>query len=234
VRLVCACLVLGGAALAQSAPPAAAKPSFLERQQASVERQKEALTRPGGAVERQLTSVRRQAAKAVSIAAPGAAPPSTPDAGQSQETWFTLPWPTPLALPRAVSSLCLPSGREPLQPVLSRAARDNHLPESLLAAVIARESGFDPCAVSSAGALGLMQLMPETASFLNVDNPFDPEQNVQAGSRFLRSLLDRYGGDLLLALSAYNAGPARVDRAGGVPPIRETQEYVQAILGALP
>jgi len=102
-----------------------------------------------------------------------------------------------------------------------------------LRAVIAKESSFRPCAVSSAGAMGLMQLMPGTASDLNVANPFDPEENVFAGSRFLRYLLNRYNGDTALALGAYNAGPTRVDRNKKVPDIPETQAYVSGILGML-
>jgi soluble lytic murein transglycosylase-like protein len=81
--------------------------------------------------------------------------------------------------------------------------------------------------------MGLMQLMPETASAMKVADPFDPEQNVLGGSRLLRSLLLRYQGNLALALGAYNAGPSRVDAAAGVPMIRETQDYVTAILSAI-
>lgn len=101
---------------------------------------------------------------------------------------------------------------------------------ALLRAVIGQESGFRPCAVSRAGAQGLMQLMPGTAAGLNVSNPFDPQENVFAGSKFLRLLLDRYNGDLPKALGAYNAGPARVDAVGGIPPIAETQNYVNSIM----
>lgn len=78
-----------------------------------------------------------------------------------------------------------------------------------------------------------MQLMPGTAFDLGVENPFDAEQNINAGSQFLRSLLDRYGGDLSLALSAYNAGPSRVDAIKAIPPIKETQDYVKEILNRL-
>jgi soluble lytic murein transglycosylase-like protein len=82
--------------------------------------------------------------------------------------------------------------------------------------------------------MGLMQLMPATASQFGVPNPFDPAGNVEAGATFLKQLLERYGGDLTLALGAYNAGPAKVDAAAGVPKIPETQEYIRRILSTLP
>ena len=102
----------------------------------------------------------------------------------------------------------------------------------LVRAVINQESGFNPFATSSAGAQGLMQLMPQTAQTLGVSDAYDPAQNVDGGTRFLRSLLDRFGGDTRLALAAYNAGPAAVERYGGVPPYAETQNYVTSILAA--
>ena len=121
----------------------------------------------------------------------------------------------------------------PIEPVISLAASRAGISSDLVRAVILQESAFDPCAVSSKGALGLMQLMPATARQLGVSNPFDPKQNVEAGAGLLRQLIDRYGGDLSLALSAYNAGPSRVDRAGGVPNITETTNYVRSVLANL-
>jgi hypothetical protein len=94
----------------------------------------------------------------------------------------------------------------------------------------AAESGFDPRAVSPKGALGLMQLMPGTARELGVSDPFDPAQSVRGGARYLRRLLDRFGGRLDLALAAYNAGPGAVEEHGGVPPYRETREYVRKVI----
>lgn len=120
-----------------------------------------------------------------------------------------------------------------LTPLIESASARTGLAAALLRAVIGQESAFDPCAVSSKGALGLMQLMPETARDLDVGDPFDPEQNVAAGSRYLMQLLLRYGGDLPLALGAYNAGPSRVDAWLGVPPIAETQNFVQRVLARL-
>lgn len=103
---------------------------------------------------------------------------------------------------------------------------------ALVKAVIANESGFDANATSKAGAQGLMQLMPATASSLGVRDPYDPVQNVAGGTRYLRGLLDRFGGDARLALAAYNAGPGAVERYGDVPPYAETQNYVQNVLAS--
>lgn len=114
--------------------------------------------------------------------------------------------------------------------IVQTAAQRNHLDPALLDAVIGQESGFRPDVVSGAGAIGLMQLMPSTARELGVSDPFDPAQNVEGGAKYLRSLLDRYDGRLDLALAAYNAGPGAVDHFGGVPPYKETQEYVSSIM----
>lgn len=135
------------------------------------------------------------------------------------------------APPYAAGCLPLPAGEVEL--LAAEAGAREGVAASLLRAVIETESSALPCAVSRKGAMGLMQLMPATALDLAVENPFDPKENVDAGARFLKQLLVRYGGDLALALGAYNAGPSRVDAAGGVPGIPETVDYVSRILSRL-
>lgn len=113
--------------------------------------------------------------------------------------------------------------------LIGEVAREQQLPPALVKAVIAAESAFDHNAVSRAGAQGLMQLMPTTAAYLGVAEPFEPTQNIRGGVTYLRSLVDRYG-DLSRALAAYNAGPKAVDHYGGIPPYRETRAYVDRVL----
>ncbi len=116
--------------------------------------------------------------------------------------------------------------------VRAAAAREG-LDPSLVRAVVRAESNFDPQAVSPAGAKGLMQLTDATARSLGVTDVFDPAQNVAAGTRYLKQLLARFGGDLPRALAAYNAGPGAVEQYGGVPPFAETEQYVRRVLGFL-
>jgi soluble lytic murein transglycosylase-like protein len=111
-----------------------------------------------------------------------------------------------------------------------KAAEKYNLPPELITAVIRAESNFDALAVSSAGAQGLMQLMPATAEELGVKNPFDIEQNIEGGAKYLRKMLDRFEGSLRKALAAYNAGPATVSKYGGRVPYPETRRYVQRVL----
>jgi hypothetical protein len=115
--------------------------------------------------------------------------------------------------------------------IIEEAAARHHVDANLVRAVIKVESNFNPAAVSRKGAMGLMQLMPATARKFNVSNPFDARQNVDAGVRQLRRLLDNFGGDVGLTLAAYNAGEAAVNRNNGVPPYPETRQYVRQIRG---
>ena len=117
-----------------------------------------------------------------------------------------------------------------LNEVVASASGTYRLDPDLVNSVIRAESGFNVRAVSPKGAQGLMQLMPQTASQLGVQNAFDPEANVEGGTRYLRELLERYNFDLIKALAAYNAGPERVEQYGGVPPYYETKAYVARIV----
>ncbi|MCL6593606.1 MAG: lytic transglycosylase domain-containing protein [Alicyclobacillus sp.] len=117
-----------------------------------------------------------------------------------------------------------------VQQLAASAAARYGVPAGLVMSVIAQESGGDPNAVSSAGAVGLMQLLPSTAAALGVADVRDPTANVDAGTRYLAQLLQQFGGDTALALAAYNAGPGAVQQARGIPPYAETQHYVQAVL----
>jgi len=114
---------------------------------------------------------------------------------------------------------------------IQAAAARHGIDPALLKGLIRQESNFNPAARSSAGALGLTQLMPATAAELGVTDPTDPLQAIEGGALYLRRQLDRFGGDVRLALAAYNAGPGAVQRFGGVPPYGETQAYVQRVLG---
>ncbi|MGQ9512667.1 lytic transglycosylase domain-containing protein [Thermodesulfitimonas sp.] len=117
-----------------------------------------------------------------------------------------------------------------LEELFAAAAARFGVRAELLQAVARVESGFNPRAVSRAGAQGIMQLMPDTARALGVRDPFDPAENIFAGAAYLRSLLDRFGGNEALALAAYNAGPGAVARYGGIPPYAETKAYVAKVL----
>src|ERR1700733_10647801 len=133
----------------------------------------------------------------------------------------------------AATHLSAPSAMHPSQSVdevVNSTSGRYHLDPDLINSVIHAESGFNPRAVSPKGAQGLMQLMPQTASHLGVTNSFDPGDNLEGGTRYLRELLERYNFDLIKALAAYNAGPGRVEQYHGVPPYYETQAYVARII----
>lgn len=120
------------------------------------------------------------------------------------------------------------SSPQTINPFIQIAATEHGVDPLLIKAIIKTESNFDPAAVSPKGAQGLMQLMPATAKGLQVDNPFDPQENIIGGTKYLRSLLDNYGWDLELSLAAYNAGPGNVKK--GIPDIAETKVYVTKVL----
>ncbi len=180
------------------------------------------------AIEKQRQAVRKQAESAGAWLPPGDPPapvanePSAPVTGEAAATAANEPAPPPAS--------CEPLDEAAVAPLIESTAKSQDLKPELLRAVMERESGFRPCAVSSKGAQGLMQLMPDTALEMGVGNPFDPKENLFGGAKFLKQLMDKYKGDLSKVLGAYNAGPAAVDQAGGIPDIPETRDYVDAIL----
>lgn len=124
-------------------------------------------------------------------------------------------------------------GESAFEGLIGAASQVFGVDSNLIKAVIKKESEFNPSAVSPKGAVGLMQLMPETAELLGVDDPYNPAKNVYGGTKYLKQMIDRYGGNVEKALAAYNAGPTTVDRAGGIPEIDETKNYVEGVLGLL-
>jgi soluble lytic murein transglycosylase-like protein len=144
---------------------------------------------------------------------------------EKDQSFVTLPPPKPGPQPYIAAH-----SSADLNQVVNSASAAYRLDPDLVNSVIHAESGFNSRAVSRKGARGLMQLMPSTASTLGVDDAFDPEANVGGGSRYLRELLERYNFDLVKALAAYNAGPARVEQYNGVPPFHETRAYVARIV----
>lgn len=122
------------------------------------------------------------------------------------------------------------SSKSQILNVVSQISKKYDVDEKLVQAVIKQESGFNPKAKSKSGAIGLMQLMPATAKNLGVKDPYNTVQNVEGGVKYLKSMLNKYNGNVILALAAYNAGPGAVDKYSGVPPYKETQNYVKNIL----
>ena len=196
---------------------------FLALAAAAAAQSPDAIARQRAALDRQRASVRQQVRA------------NAPPAG----AFFTVPWDEPLSPPAAAAPAieadaeCDPIPKDQIEPMVREIAQREGLTPQLLRAVIEKESSYLPCAVSPAGAEGLMQLMPDTASGLGVDDPFDPRQNVDGGARYLKQMIDRYGGNLLLGLAAYNAGPGRADNAGAFPLPAETTNYVSGILRKL-
>jgi soluble lytic murein transglycosylase-like protein len=141
---------------------------------------------------------------------------------------ISIPWVDPA--PVIALADCDPVPAPQLAKMIDETSQKQGVDKNLIREVARQESGFKPCAVSNKGAQGLMQLMPQTQAQFQVADPFDPKESLDAGTKLLKQLLDRYDGDLTKALSAYNAGARKVDQAGGVPGIPETQNYVLSIL----
>lgn len=131
---------------------------------------------------------------------------------------------------RSLAPSCNPFNQNLYDPHIKFACQRHGLDYNLVKAVIKAESAFDPGALSPKGAMGLMQLMPETSRGLGVVDPFDPNQNIDGGVRYLKLLLHRFDNNVLLALAAYNAGPEAVEKHGGIPPYEETRNYVRRVL----
>jgi len=151
--------------------------------------------------------------------------------GFETEEYTPPPAPAPVTLPKAAEAVVDPRSLTP-QEMITRAAERAGLPPEFVHSVARAESGYRPDALSPKGAIGLMQLMPGTAAGLNVD-PYDPAQNAEGGAMYLRDLLLKYENDphqVSKAVAAYNAGPAAVDRYKGIPPYRETIQYVNRVL----
>jgi soluble lytic murein transglycosylase-like protein len=184
--------------------------------------------RQRAAVVRQRESIRKQAESVGAWLVPDRDPDATLPADPAESAKPDIP--ASSAAQTASKAPCDPLGEALVAPIIDGAAKAQSVHPKLLRAVIEQESRFHPCAVSPKGAKGLMQLMPDTAAELGVNDPFDPKENIEAGARYLRQLLDKYKGDLGQALGAYNAGPTAVDQAGGIPNFRETRDYVQSIL----
>jgi soluble lytic murein transglycosylase-like protein len=167
---------------------------------------------------KQRASVQRQAKAAGASMTPWT--PATASAPPENQSIMFQPFCDPVAQPE-------------LSAMIDSAATKNGVAPSVIREVARQESGFRPCVISPKGAEGLMQLMPATQDQFNVIDPFNPRASLEGGTKLLKQLLDRYHGDLSLALSAYNAGAGTVDRAGGIPQIPETRNYVANILGRL-
>lgn len=144
-----------------------------------------------------------------------------------------IPWGDTPSFAADPPPVCEPLADAIVAPLIEQAAKVHSLDPKLIRAVMEQESALRPCAVSSKGAQGLMQLMPDTAQDLQVQDPFDAAQSIQGGAKYLKQLLDRYKGDIPHALAAYNAGPNAVDPDAAIPNIPETRDYVEAILGKL-
>jgi hypothetical protein len=146
-------------------------------------------------------------------------------------SFYTVPW---IDFPSFVLPPCDPLPSEQIDKLVGESSKQEGVQPDLIRAVISQESTGRPCAVSPKGAQGLMQLMPAVSAQFGVHDPFDPKQNVDAGTKLLKQLLGKYNGDMKLTLAAYNAGSGRVDSEGGVPPIPETINYVIDVLSKLP
>ncbi len=155
---------------------------------------------------------------------------SSADAGNSAPPTLTTSGQVNIPSTGAASDRMMDRAKE-LEPYIRAAADRYGLPPELIAGIIWQESRGNPRAVSHCGAMGLMQLMPATAVSMGITNPFDPAQNIDGGAKYIRQMIDKFNGRVDFAVAAYNAGPGNVSKFGGIPPFRETQDYVPKVLG---
>jgi soluble lytic murein transglycosylase-like protein len=202
------------------------------RHDAEERRHAERRTHPRGAPDRRRADRRRARLRSLIFAGLALALPHQ----LKPRPWLTtshLSGPGPRVSTSIDTIVAVPPSRA-YEAIIQEAAVLYHVDPALIRSVIHAESAFDPSAVSRAGALGLMQLMPDVAEAFGVEHPFDPRENIMAGARLLRELLDHYRGNLKLVIAGYNAGPAAIASYGGVvPPFRETQGYVKKVTGLI-
>lgn len=180
----------------------------------------------------ELSAVQNRIAEITGTPPPGVAEP-TPPFQHALAQALGNEAPPPFGQPGSPVALApAPVAPEQIDSLVQQNASTWQVDPSLVKAIIANESGFNANATSNVGAQGLMQLMPATAKSVGVQNAYDPAQNVAGGTRYLKGLLDRFNGDVKLAVAAYNAGPGAVEKYGDVPPYAETQNYVQNVIGS--
>jgi soluble lytic murein transglycosylase-like protein len=228
--------ILAGTGLSQAATNSQEHGVKSESSDEALSRMEKSLAQQAAAVEafrdQAQNAVGREQRESIAKQVPGKA------AEGNDAQFFTLPWPgsLPLSIPNVqmTGQECDALAKGEVDRLVRSAASKHGVAPELLRSVMKQESAFKPCALSVMGAVGLMQIMPDTAELLKLKDPFDPDENVDAGAKYLKTMLERFGGNVALALGAYNAGPEAVAKAGGVPPIPETLQYVSNILGDLP
>jgi soluble lytic murein transglycosylase-like protein len=181
----------------------------------------------------EISAVQARIAEITGAPPPSAVPDSSPPFQKALAQALQNGTPDGAATPGATAALApAPVAPEQIDALVKQNADTWQVDPSLVKAIIANESGFNANATSPVGAQGLMQLMPATAQGVGVKDSYDPAQNVAGGTRYLKGLLDRFHGDVKLAVAAYNAGPGAVEKYGDVPPYAETKNYVQNVLGS--
>jgi soluble lytic murein transglycosylase-like protein len=201
-------------------------PDYLGARHEGERRKRERRRGPRSGPERRAKDRRRAALRGTILAAAAVVLPHQVKRESFDAAWLRPPVP---AVSTTIESVVAVPASHAYDVFRREAATHYGVDATLIRSVMQMESAFDALAVSRAGAMGLMQLMPDVAEELGVEDPFDPRQNVMGGARYLRRLLDQYRGNVPLALASYNAGATNVAQYGGVPPFPETQNYVKQI-----